>query len=85
LKEIEKINPSMLFLDLLMPGIDGFTVVQRLRSQERWHNLPIVILSGADVSDEQRQTLNKFSQDFIQKGHFSKEIISSTIKKVIKK
>ena len=83
LKNIEAINPSLLFLDLLMPGIDGFAVVQRLRSQERWHNLPIVILSGADITNEQRQNLNKLTEEFIDKGHFSKELITSTIKKII--
>jgi signal transduction histidine kinase/CheY-like chemotaxis protein/HAMP domain-containing protein len=83
LKDIETINPSLLFLDLLMPGIDGFAVVQRLRSQERWHNLPIVVLSGADITNEQRQNLNKLTEEFIDKGHFSKELITSTIKKII--
>ena len=83
LKEIETINPSLLFLDLIMPGMDGFTVVERLRSQERWRNLPIVILSGADITIEQRQNLNRLIQEFINKGHFSKELISSTIKKII--
>jgi CheY-like chemotaxis protein len=83
LKDIENINPSLLFLDLLMPGMDGFTVIKRLRSQERWHDLPIVILSGAEITKEQRKTLDNLTQEFIEKGHFSKEIISSTIKKVI--
>jgi signal transduction histidine kinase/CheY-like chemotaxis protein/HAMP domain-containing protein len=83
LKDIETINPSLLFLDLIMPGIDGFAVVQRLRSQERWHSLPIVVLSGADITNEQRQSLNKLTEEFIDKGHFSKELITSTIKKII--
>ena len=83
LKDIESINPSLLFLDLLMPGIDGFAVVQRLRSQERWHNLPIVVLSGAEITHEQRQNLNKLIEEFIDKGHFSKELITSTIKKIV--
>jgi signal transduction histidine kinase/DNA-binding response OmpR family regulator/HAMP domain-containing protein len=83
LKDIETINPSLLILDLIMPGIDGFAVVERLRSQERWHSLPIVILSGADITIEQRQILNRNIQDFIDKGHFSKELISSTIQKII--
>jgi CheY-like chemotaxis protein len=83
LKNIDAVNPSLLLLDLLMPGVDGFAVVQRLRSQERWHNLPIVILSGADISSEQRQNLNKLIEEFIDKGHFSKELITSTIKKIV--
>jgi signal transduction histidine kinase/DNA-binding response OmpR family regulator/HAMP domain-containing protein len=83
LKKIEIINPSLLLLDLVMPGIDGFSVAQRLRSQERWRDLPIVILSGADITKEQRQNLNILTQEFIEKGHFSKELISNTIKKIV--
>ena len=66
-----------------MPGIDGFAVIKQLRSQERWRDLPIVILSGADITKEQRQNLDGFIEEFIDKGHFSKEIITSTIKKVV--
>jgi CheY-like chemotaxis protein/anti-sigma regulatory factor (Ser/Thr protein kinase) len=83
LKNIEAVNPSLLILDLIMPGVDGFAVVQRLRSQERWNNLPIVILSGADITTEQRHDLDKLIEEFIDKGHFSKELISNTIKKII--
>jgi CheY-like chemotaxis protein len=83
LKNIESINPSLLFLDLVMPGINGFDVLKQLRSTERWRDLPIVVLSGADITTDQRQSLNKFTKEFIPKGQFSKEIISSTIKKII--
>jgi signal transduction histidine kinase/CheY-like chemotaxis protein/HAMP domain-containing protein len=83
LKEMEKINPSLVLLDLLMPGVDGFTVLKKLRSQDRWKNLPIVILSGADINSEQRKILASLTQDFIEKGRFSKELISNTIKKAI--
>ncbi|MGA3286182.1 MAG: response regulator [Bacteroidota bacterium] len=83
LKDIENINPSLLFLDLLMPGMDGFAVVKRLRSQERWRDLPIVIVTGAEITDGQRKSLNTLTQEFIEKSQFSKEMISSTIKKII--
>jgi len=83
LKNIDAINPSLLILDLIMPGVDGFAVVQQLRSQERWNNLPIVILSGADITNEQRRDLDKLIEEFIDKGHFSKELISNAIKKII--
>jgi CheY-like chemotaxis protein len=83
LRDIENINPSLIILDLIMPGIDGFAVVQRLRSQERWRNLPIIILSGADITTEQRHDLDKLIEEFIDKGHFSKELITKTIKNII--
>jgi|WetSurMetagenome_2_1015567.scaffolds.fasta_scaffold32148_2 signal transduction histidine kinase/CheY-like chemotaxis protein/HAMP domain-containing protein len=83
LKEIENINPSLLFLDLLMPGTDGFAVVKQLRSQERWRDLPIVVVSGAEVPEGQRKGLDLLTQEFIKKSQFSKEVISSTVKKII--
>lgn len=83
LKVLEKVNPSLMFLDLLMPGTDGFAIVNRLRSQDRWRDLPIIILSAAEISDDRRQRLNKLTQEFIDKGQFSQETISNTIKKIL--
>ncbi|MBN1397999.1 MAG: response regulator [Bacteroidetes bacterium] len=83
IKEIDNINPSLLFLDLMMPGMDGFTVVKKLRSQDKWRDLPIVIVSGADITDSQRRSLDGLTQEYIEKSQFSKEIISSTIKRII--
>jgi signal transduction histidine kinase/CheY-like chemotaxis protein/HAMP domain-containing protein len=83
LKDIENINPSLLFLDLFMPGMDGFTVVKQLRSQERWRDLPIVVVSGIEITNEQRKSLKNLTQEFIVKGQFTKENISSMIKKII--
>jgi CheY-like chemotaxis protein/anti-sigma regulatory factor (Ser/Thr protein kinase) len=82
-KDIEKINPSLLLLDLLMPGMDGFAVVKQLRSQERWRDLPIVIVSGAKITDGQRKSLDNLTQEFIEKDQFSREVILSTIKKTV--
>ncbi len=66
-----------------MPGMDGFAIVKKLRSQERWRDLPIVIVSGAEITDGQRKSLEGLIQEFVEKSQFSKEIISSTIKKII--
>jgi CheY-like chemotaxis protein len=66
-----------------MPGMDGFAVVKQLRSLERWRNLPIVIVSGAVITDGQRKSLDTLAEEFIEKGQFSKEIILSTVKKII--
>jgi signal transduction histidine kinase/CheY-like chemotaxis protein/HAMP domain-containing protein len=83
LKDIEQVNPALLMLDLLMPGIDGFGVVQRLRSIPRWIDLPIVILSGANIAPDHRANINKHIQEFIEKGQFSKELITNTVKRIV--
>lgn len=44
-------NPHIVFLDLNMPGISGFDVLEQLRNSDEYKNLPIIILSTS--SDEQ--------------------------------
>lgn len=44
-------NPHIVFLDLNMPGLSGFDVLQQLRSSDEYNDLPIVIFSTS--SDEQ--------------------------------
>ena len=50
LEKAERFQPEIVFLDLLMPGMDGFAVAQRLRELERMHTtrMVIVALTGRD-------------------------------------
>ena len=83
LKAVAEGVPALMFLDLTMPGMDGFEVVRRLRMKPEWREIPVVILSGKDLSKEERETLRLNIQEFIEKGHFSREAISNVLKKII--
>jgi len=54
-------------LDLMMPRIDGFEVLQKVRAQPRLKNLPIVIVTAKELSDEDRQRLTDGAQGVILK------------------
>lgn len=49
---------DLLVTDLNMPGMTGFDLIERLRAQERWRSLPILVLSssGADIDRTRAQT-----------------------------
>ena len=83
LKAVNDAMPALIFLDLTMPGMDGFEVVRRLRMRPEWKDIPVVILSGKELNKEERDTLNLHIQEFIEKGHFSREAITSTLKRII--
>jgi DNA-binding response OmpR family regulator len=55
-------NPTLLLLDVMMPGVDGFDVCRHLRSDQRTHRLPIVFVSAVD-NIEQRNELLKLGAD----------------------
>jgi DNA-binding response OmpR family regulator len=39
--------PDLLLLDVMMPGLSGFDVMQQLRADERWADLPVVLITAA--------------------------------------
>jgi CheY-like chemotaxis protein len=55
-------------LDLFMPELDGFTILERMRSTEKLHDIPVIVVSGGGLTSEQEQQLQDFGQRMIQKS-----------------
>lgn len=48
-------RPDLILLDVMMPGMNGWRVFERIRADERWHGIPVVMLTAlAQSSDVQR-------------------------------
>jgi CheY-like chemotaxis protein/anti-sigma regulatory factor (Ser/Thr protein kinase) len=65
-------HPALVILDLLMPGTDGFEVVERLRADPRTADIPIVVLTAKAIGEADRQRLNSRIAHLAEKGHFSR-------------
>lgn len=48
LKVIEAFQPDIMLLDLEMPKMDGFEVLERLRASETWRHLPVIVVTGRE-------------------------------------
>lgn len=59
--------PRLLLLDLHMPGIDGFDVLARLRSDERTKQLPVLVYSSSDQDCDRREALSRGANGFVHK------------------
>jgi PAS domain S-box-containing protein len=68
LQKISEQVPSLIILDLMMPGMDGFEFLERLRMEEKWQGIPVVILSAMDLTSEQRKTLNQQVSNIVYKA-----------------
>ena len=42
------VNPAVILLDVMMPGLDGYDVCRRLKSDQRTGNVPVVFVSAAE-------------------------------------
>ena len=80
---LKKSTPAMIFLDVVMPGMDGFQVVRRLQANDAWKKIPVIIMSGKELTNRERDMLQTYIKDVMNKDEFSKEALSSTIKRVL--
>jgi CheY-like chemotaxis protein len=63
--------------------MDGFEVVQQLQENEQWRDIPVVILSGKELTDEEQHRLDSHIAQFLKKDAFSTSEISKTIKRIL--
>jgi putative two-component system response regulator len=67
LEKVEDIRPDLVLLDVLMPGMDGFEVCRRLRSDPVLAEVPILIVTALDDRESRLKGLNAGADDFITK------------------
>jgi PAS domain S-box-containing protein len=50
--------PDLVLLDLMMPEMNGFEFLEALRERAAWRDVPVVVITAKELSDEERQRLN---------------------------
>ncbi|HOW35167.1 MAG TPA: GDP-mannose 4,6-dehydratase [Candidatus Omnitrophota bacterium] len=68
--------PGLVILDILMPGMDGYEVLQKLRSNKNTVDVPIIMLSAKFSQEEKTRALDSGADDYITKPYEPKEFIS---------
>ncbi|MCG2757445.1 MAG: response regulator [Desulfobacteraceae bacterium] len=67
--------PDLIFLDLSMPGIDGFKVLEELQKRDDLKNLPVLILTAKDLTEDEKRGLSKNVKGVITKGRIDKDAL----------
>jgi threonine synthase len=68
LAQARQTRPDLIVTDLMMPGIDGFGLVEELRLDPRTRDIPIVVVSAKDITAGERKRLNGHIEALYQKG-----------------
>jgi CheY-like chemotaxis protein len=76
LKCIRRDNPDIVLLDVMMPELDGFEVLQELRRQPLTHDLPVILVTAVTDDDSIRQGYQLGANDYITKPFKVAELVA---------
>ncbi len=71
-----KSRPSLILLDIMMPGIDGFETCRRLKSDERTRETPVIFLSAMGETADKVKGLELGAVDYVTKPIQTEEVIA---------
>ena len=84
IKTIKDEKPDLVLLDLILPGMDGFEVLTKIKEDEGIAQTPVIILSNLGQKDDIEKGLKMGAADYLIKAHFTPGEIIDKIKIVLK-
>jgi CheY-like chemotaxis protein len=70
--------PHAIVLDLFMPEMDGFTILEQMRQDKSLRDVPVIVITGADLTADQQKQLENLGQRLLQKSSLKEyELIQS--------
>src|SRR5262249_40376253 len=83
LERAEETEPGVVVLDLIMPGMDGFEFVAEFRRRDAWRSIPIIVVTGKEITDEDRARLNGGVERILQKGTYTRESLIQEVRDLV--
>jgi CheY-like chemotaxis protein len=83
LTHLQTFTPDLILLDLIMPGKDGFSTLMRLKSDERWKHIPVIVASNLGQKEDIDKSIALGATDFIIKSDTSLEQVAVKINTIL--
>jgi CheY-like chemotaxis protein/two-component sensor histidine kinase len=76
---VQSDKPDLILLDLMMPEIDGFAVLETVKSNPATHDIPVIVVTAKEITAEDRERLNGNMAALYNKGMFTAEQLLADI------
>ncbi|HYC90921.1 MAG TPA: response regulator [Thermoanaerobaculia bacterium] len=83
LRSMEKERPSLIFLDLMMPEMDGFAFAAEVGRRPEWRSIPIVVVTSQDLTSEDRRRLSGHVERILRKVGDSRESLLEQVRDLL--
>ena len=84
IKKAKEEKPNLILLDLILPGIDGFEVLSRIKEDPSLEVIPVIILSNLGQREDVERGLKLGADDYLVKAKFTPSEIISKIKALLR-
>ena len=83
LERLKEALPDAILLDLMMPEMDGFEFIARLRAESRWRRIPVIVVTAKTLTAEDRARLNGQVQHLVHKGEYSGKAVLAALDELV--
>jgi PAS domain S-box-containing protein len=80
---INQKTPDAIILDIFMPEMDGFTILEKMRENPLLRDIPVLVVSGGGLTNEQHLQLNEYGQRLITKGSLKESELIANIENAL--
>ena len=84
LEMIRKDLPDLVILDLMMPELDGFGVLDQLKSDPQTASIPVIVVTAKELTPEEKIRLNGHIHKLMQKGEFMNDDLLDEVRALVK-
>lgn len=85
IKKLEKSIPDLILLDIIMPYMDGMETLRKIKSEEKWKKIPIILLTNLSDKEKIEEALGVGADDFLIKSHFTPSEVISKVNMLLRK
>ncbi|MDM8559171.1 response regulator [Candidatus Parabeggiatoa sp. HSG14] len=83
LEQVKQNPPALILLDLMMPEMNGFEFLSKLRQEPTYASIPVLVLTSKKITDKDQQHLRNEAATVLQKNTYSQEQLLGEIERVL--
>jgi len=80
----QKEHPDLIILDLMMPEMDGFSVLDSLQAEPETMDIPVIVVTAKELTPEEKTRLQGHIQSLMQKGDFMSDELLDEVRALIR-